>query len=179
LTELLWIKRLNFFPYLHFDYMMSTPPLRKSDDKPFYVAVRDLRRLLTGVAAGIEAGVKNGGAAKAAICDGIDNPWTPYLFQIPNPLSRRLDALLGGRQPRRKNNAALVFYTLSVATVLDSLINDKDSWAYRTGAGKLYRSVEGEGAKPQFGVDLKIDADAIFKRVMKERAEAATSGTSG
>jgi hypothetical protein len=173
LTEILWIKRLHFLPYLHFEYMMSSPPIRRPDDKPFYVEVRDLRRLLTGVAAGIETGMKLGGAARSAPCDGIDNPWEPYTFQIPNPLSIRLDALLGGKQSKRKTNAALVFFTLSVATVLDSLINDENSWAYGPAAGKLFRSVKGEGVKPLFGVDEKVDADAIFKRVLKEKAAAA------
>jgi hypothetical protein len=175
LTELLWIKRLQFLPYLHFEYMMSTSPIRRPDDKPFYMEVRDLRRLLTGVAAGIERGMKLGGAAKSAPCDGIDNPWDPYLFQVRNPLSMRLDVLLGGKQSKRRTNAALVFFTLSVATVLDALINDKNSWAYAAGTGKLFRSVDNEGVKPLFGVDEKVDADAIFNRSIKEKMAKAAA----
>lgn len=170
LTELLWMKRLNFLPFLRFESAVSSHPFRKQDELPFYAVVRELRRLLTGVAAGIEAGNKRGGPAANAVCDGIDNPWAPYVFQIPNPVSRRIDALLGGRNSKRRNNAALVFFTLSAATVLDSLINDKGSYAYYDEAGCPFRSVGGEGLKPVFGVDEKIDADAVFKRVIKSRA---------
>jgi hypothetical protein len=35
----------------------------------------------------------------------------------------RLDILLGGKDSKKKTNAALVFFSLSVVTVLDHLIN--------------------------------------------------------
>jgi len=176
LAELLWVKRLNFLPFLRFETAFSTHPFRKKEEKPFYAEVRELRRLLTGVASGIEAGIKNGGAASGAPCDGIDNPWEPYVFQLPNPVSMRLDAILGGKNSRRKTNAALVFFTLSAVSVLDLIVNDKSGYAYADSAVCPFRSLEGDGVKPLFGVDARIDADALFKQSLKARAGGPAAG---
>jgi len=166
--ELLWIKRLYFLPYFKFE-SVSPPPFRKQDISPLYTEVRKLRRLLTVVAAGIERGSKLGGAEKKALCDGIDNPWEPYIFQVPNPLSIRMDALLGGKNSKQKTNAALVYYTLAVVVVLDNLVNNENSWAYTDMDVPLFRSLNGEGQKPIFGVDEKIDAQTIFKQALQNK----------
>jgi len=175
LSELLWIKRLSFLPFLRFESTFTTHPYRNQEEKPFYTEVRELRRLLTSIAVGIEAGMKQGGAAKGARCDGIDNPWVPYVFQIPNPVSTRLDSILGGRNSKRKNNAALVFFTLSAVTILDSIVNDKESYAYQGPAVCPFRSIDGQGTKPVFGVDEHIDADALFKQARKNRSGNAAA----
>jgi hypothetical protein len=169
LTELLWFKRLCFLPYLSFDSSFSSHPFRNKEIAPLHADVRELRTILTGVAAGIEAGSKRGGAGAKAHCDGIDNPWDLYSFQIPNPVSIRIDALLGGKTSRKRTNAALVFFTLSVAAVLDGIVNTKDGYAYVDGSDCPFRSVDGDGVKPTFEVDQTLDADEIFKRAMRAR----------
>jgi hypothetical protein len=119
------------------------------------------------VAVNIEQGKKAGGAEANASCDAIDNPWEKYAFQIPNPVSRRLDALL---KPKNKNNASLVFFSLAVITVLDYILNSEDSWAYSSSRPlHLFRSVNGEGVIPFTGVDHLIDADEIFRQSMRQR----------
>jgi hypothetical protein len=163
LNELHWTKRLYFLPYYKFESAFP-PPFQKQDILPLYPGIRNLRRSLTAVAAGIERGIKAGGAEKKAPCDGIDNPWEHYEFQVPNPLSKRLDALLGEKQ---QNNASLVFFTLAITVVADNLINSDGSWAYGGRPGPLFRSVNGEGVIPSPGVDDKVDAQALFKQSLK------------
>jgi hypothetical protein len=163
LNELHWIKRLYFFPYYKFESTIP-PPFQKQDITPLYPEIRRLRTSLTAVAAGIERGNKAGGAEKKAPCDGIDNPWERYEFQVPNPLSKRLDALLG---EKKKNNASLIFFTLAVAVVTDNFINNEGSWAYSDRPGPLFRSINGEGVTPSPGVDDKVDAEALFKQSLK------------
>ncbi|MDR3275843.1 MAG: hypothetical protein LBT11_01310 [Treponema sp.] len=167
LSDLRWIKKLFFFPYYQFEPAFPAP-FRKKDVHALYPDVRQLRLRLTTVAAGIEQGKRQGGAAAQAHCEGIQNPWEPYRFQIPNPLSTRLDALLEGR-PR--NNAALIYYTLAITVALDYLLNSNGSWAY-TGEGTdfLFRSVRDEGTTPLTGVDAKIDAAQLFQQSLKARA---------
>jgi hypothetical protein len=164
-SDLHWIKRLYFLPFYKFESMLP-PPFQKKDITPIYPEIKKLRRYLTAVAAGIEQGNRAGGIEKLASCDGIDNPWEPYDFQVPNPLSVRLDALLQGKN---KNNASLVFFTLAVTVVLDHLVNNEDSWAYSERPGPLFRSVHGEGIMPLTGVDTKIDADGLFKASLKRQ----------
>jgi len=166
LNELRWARRLYFLPYYKFE-SLGPPPFQKKDVSSIYSETRSFRKHLAGVAAGIEEGNRNGGAAARAICQGIENPWAPYNFEVPNPVSKRLDALLG---PGKRNNAALIFFSLSAVTVLDYLLNNESSWAYADQSGFLFRSVRGDGVIPMFGVEDKLDADQIFKDVMKQKA---------
>jgi hypothetical protein len=169
LNELHWAKRLYFLPYYKYE-SIGPPPFRRGDITSIYTETRLLRKYLTAVAAGIEQGKRQGGAEKMAPCDGIDNPWEAYNFEVPNPVSIRLDALLG---PAQRNNASLVFFTLAVVTVLDHLMNNEASWAYETRSGPLFRSVDGEGIMPLFGVETKIDAEVIFKQMIRQRDKRA------
>jgi hypothetical protein len=165
INELHWIKRLYFLPYYKFE-AIGPPPFPKQDIIPIYGLVRKIRKNLTGVAKGIEQGVRAGGAATKTPCEGINNPWEKYNFQVPNPISKRLDMLLA---PEKRNNANLIFFTLSVATVLDYIINNENSWAYEDRPGPLFRSVKDEGIIPVFGVDEKLDADQIFRNSLKKK----------
>jgi hypothetical protein len=164
LNELRWTKRLYFLTYYKFD-SLGPPPFQNREITAIYTQISTLRKYLTKVAAGIEQGNRIGGAAAKAPCNGIDNPWAPYRFDLPNPVSKRLNILLG---PGKQNNAALIFFALSVITVLDILVNSESSWAYDNN-GIVFRSVGGEGAVPVFGVDERVDADQIFKRSLKNR----------
>jgi hypothetical protein len=165
LNECHWVKRLYFLPYYKFE-SLGPPPFTKADVIPIYSIVRKLRRNLTAIAGGIEQGMRAGGAASKAQCAGINNPWEKYNFQVPNPISKRLDMML---PPERRINATIIFFTLSVTTVLDHIINNENSWAYGTRPGPLFRSSKDEGLIPLFGVDDKIDADQIFKDSLKKQ----------
>jgi len=167
LNELRWIKRLSFLPYFKFE-AMGPPPFKSQETIALYTQTKTLRKYLTMVAAGIEMGNRKGGAAAKAPCNGIDNPWAQYHFEIPNPVSKRLDALLA---PSKRNNAVLVFFALSTVTILDNLINSETSWAYNNDSVCLFRSLHGDGSTPVFGVDEKVDADQIFKTVLKKKQE--------
>jgi hypothetical protein len=164
LNELYWLRRLYFFPYYKFE-SAGPPPFSRQEITPLYVEIRKLRKVLTAVAAGIEQGFMAGGVEVKAHCDGIDNPWEYYEFQVPNPLSKRLDALLSGK---KRNNAALIFFTLSTVVVLDNLINNEESWAYAGPVGPFFRSLNGEGVIPTPGVDVNVDAEELFKQSLKK-----------
>ena len=164
-NELHWMKRLYFLPYYKFE-SMGPPPFTKKDVIPIYSEVRKLRKNLTAVAKGIEMGMRAGGASVKAPCAGINNPWESYNFQVPNPISKRLDMML---PPERRINATLIFFSLSTLTVLDSLVNNENSWAYINRPGPLFRSAKDEGITPVFGVTEKLDTDKIFKDSLKKQ----------
>jgi hypothetical protein len=164
LNELHWIKRLYFLPYYKFD-SLGPPPFQKQDIVPVYSLIRKCRQYLTSVAMGIEQGIRAGGATSKSPCDGINNPWEAFNFQVPNPISKRLDLLL---PPERRTNATLIFFSLSAVAVLDYIVNNENSWSYEERPGPLFRSVRNEGIIPLFGVDEKIDAEKIFKESLKK-----------
>ena len=164
MNELHWLKRLYFLPYYKFE-SIGPPPFSKSDVISIYSEIRKLRKYLTAVAMGIEQGNRAGGKAAKALCNGINNPWEAYNFQVPNPVSKRLDMML---PPEKRMNATLIFFSLSAVTLLDYIVNNENSWAYTNRSGPLFRSVKNEGIIPVFGVDDKPDADKIFKESLKK-----------
>lgn len=171
MNELHWIKRLYFLPYYKFD-SIGPPPLQKNEVIPIYSHIRKLRQYLTAVAMGIEQGTRAGGVGEKIQCEGINNPWEPYNFQIPNVVSKRMELLF---PPERKTNSTIVFFSLSAITILDYIVNNENSWAYGIRPEHLFRSifrsVRGEGIIPVFGVDEKIDADQIFKDSLKKKSQ--------
>jgi hypothetical protein len=167
INEIHWTKRLYFLPYYRFE-SSAPPPFQKKDVNALYPEIRRLRKRLTAVAEGIEQGLKTGGPKDNTRCEGIENPWENYNFQVPNPVSNRLDVLLG----KKRTNASLIFYTLAVTVVLDYLVNNDNSWAYDDDRPSiLFRSVDNNGVTPAFGVDTKIDTDALFKQSLKRGKE--------
>ena len=165
INELQWIKRLYFLPYYKFE-SLGPPPFPKQEIISFYAEIRKLRKYLTIVAKDIENGMRSGGAAAKALCDGINNPWEAYNFQVPNSISKRLDMML---PTERRINATLIFFSLSAITLLDYIVNNENSWAYTIRPGPLFRSIRNEGTSPLFGVDEKLDADQIFRDSLKKK----------
>jgi len=173
-NDLRWAKRLYFLPYYKFD-SMGPPPFQKREITAIYGEIRTFRKYLTAVAGNIEKWNKAGGVTSRVPCEGLDNPAAAYSFDITNPVSKRLDLLLG---PAKRNNVFLIFFTLSAVTVLDYLVNNEASWAYdKQLPTHLFRSVDNEGAVPMFGVDTKIDADQIFKEVLRQNKSKQQSAS--
>ncbi|MDR0443944.1 MAG: hypothetical protein LBH44_11105 [Treponema sp.] len=164
INELHWIKRLYFLPYYKFE-SLGPPPFHKQDVTAIYSQIRKMRKYLTSIAMGIEQGTQAGGAAVKAPCDGIYNPWEAYNFEIPNSVSKRLNMMLPSE---KRINATLIFFSLSTIAVLDYIVNNENSWAYGGRPGPLFRSIRDEGITPLFGVDIKVDADKIFKDSLKK-----------
>ncbi|MCX7949389.1 MAG: hypothetical protein N2509_04680 [Treponemataceae bacterium] len=171
LLEINWIKRLYFLPYHTFD-SFGPPPFNRNEITPIYSDVHSLKKILTLVAADIEEAIKKGGAEKQVTCSTLDNPWEPYVFQIPNPLSVRLDALLGGKKSKKKTNAALIFFTIAVVTVLDHIMNNQQSWAYSEKAAGPLRSAEEEFSEG-LSTLASPDPETIFKESLKNRGSPA------
>ncbi|MDR1867384.1 MAG: hypothetical protein LBQ77_03835 [Treponema sp.] len=162
-SDLCWIKKLFFFPY-YAQKAEYPSPFLKGESVALYAEVHKLHKYLTHIANAINQANRAGGATAQTPCAGIENPWEPYNFQLPNPLSKRLAILL---PEKKRTNTSLIMFVLSILTVLDYLMNNEQSWTYREEQIPLFRSVNGEGITPQFGTDTKIDPDMLFKQAIK------------
>ena len=165
ITELCWYKRGYFLPFFRFDSLVPVS-FQKGQITSVYAKIRSLRAQFSALASNIEYANRLGGAGSHAPCDGIQNPWDHYIFEVPNPVSKRLNALLA---PKARNNAALVYFGLAIVVVLDNLLNNENSWAYTADSSPLFRSVNGTGQVPLTGVDERIDANEIFRDALKLR----------
>jgi hypothetical protein len=158
--ELNWIARLFLLPQLKID-MFSQAFVHKKDITSAFPKIRALRHDFTIIADEIDRAIRAGGPSAKALCAAINNPWDQYVFQVENPLSKRLNALL---DREHRTNVSLIHYTLSVLSVLDYFLNNPDSWAYKTNTAKLFRSSDADGVIPTPPPGEAVDADAIFKR---------------
>ncbi|MDR0539298.1 MAG: hypothetical protein LBG74_02175 [Spirochaetaceae bacterium] len=165
-SALQWTRRYYFFPF--YEYKDSTPPpFKKSEINAFYPFVRRFRKKLTTLAAAIDKAMKAGGREQKTPVEGIKNPWEPYVFQIENPLSKRLSMLLAKNQ---RDNVSLIFFTLAIVTVLDDIMNDEGSFAYTANMSKLYRTGE-DNETPVVWIEKISDTMNLFKNSILERTK--------
>ncbi|MDR2521743.1 MAG: hypothetical protein LBC72_04215 [Spirochaetaceae bacterium] len=161
-----WTRKYFFFPY--YVYKDNTPPpFKKSDITALYPFVRQIRKSLSLLATEIGKAQKTGGREKLAMVEGIENPWDSYLFQIENPLSKRLNALLAKNQ---RDNVSLIFFTLAIVTVLDDIMNDERSFVYANDVPKLFRTGE-DGETPVLWVAKAQDTFQMFKESSMARQQ--------
>lgn len=157
-----------YLPFLNIRMYAISRPAKDEALAPFYVRVGTLKRLLSRYNQQVheilemQSGVRTGSVA------GIENPWAGYRFEIENPVSKRLDALCGGKQSKSRTNDLLLDWTLKILAVLDWWINDRDSPAYKSDPSHLYRVVEPDSRVPAFGVKARTDVGALFARKLKE-----------
>lgn len=168
LANLYSLTRSFFMPWFNV-YVFGSSKLSKDDRlPPFYIRVAHLKRLLSRYAADIEIAPPKMEQSSETALSYILNPWAPYKFDIANSVSRRLDALCGGKHAKGRTNAQLIEYTLDILYVLDWWINDKDSFAYREPPEYLYRVVEPGSSVPAFGLTPRTDVDSLFVRHLKD-----------
>lgn len=156
-----------FLPWFNIQ-MYGTVKAQKDDRlPPFFARVSRLRRLLARYHSAIESAPPGSELNPEGSVPGVLNPWAIYKFDISNPVSRRLDAICGGKHSKTRTNALLIEYTLAILEVLNWWVNDRKSYAYRYPPDYLYRVIEPGSAVPAFGVTSRTDVDAIFMKSLK------------
>ncbi len=173
LSNMYTLIKTMFLP--HFDIRMFGTAKFQKDDRlpPFFLRVMRLKRLLGRYNDSILSAPPGNENNPSSSVPGVQNPWELYKFDISNPVSKRLNAICGGKNNKGKTNALLIQYTLSILNVLDWWINDENSYAYRDNPDYLYRVIEPGSSIPAFGVKMRTDVEAIFIRHLKMRSSGA------
>lgn len=169
LNNILWRMKYFFLPNFKFNAPVLQKPINDTKYKPFYGRTDYVRTVLTTLTRRID---ENSAAKKTVL--GVMNPWDKYVFELPNPVSKRIDVLLGAKRDASVSaatNANLIKYTYCIMSVLDWWVNNPSSPAYATDAMKLYRVNPADGA-PQFSVELRTDQNQLFADGVKKAIEA-------
>lgn len=169
LNNILWRMKYFFLPNFKFNAPVLQKPINDTKYKPFYGRTDYVRTVLTTLTRRID---ENSAAKKTVL--GVMNPWDKYVFELPNPVSKRIDVLLGAKRDASVSaatNANLIKYTYCIMSVLDWWVNNPASPAYATDAMKLYRVNPADGA-PQFSVELRTDQNQLFADGVKKAIEA-------
>lgn len=166
LNNMLWRAKYYFFPSLKFSAPTLTKPQNDSKYRPLNIRVDYLKTILTTLVRRIDENQ----AAKRPVL-GMLNPWDRYTFDVPNPVSKRLDVLLGAKRPddtTAATNANLLKYTLCIVSVLDWWVNNPGSPAYITDTSEIYR-IDKDGG-PGFSAPERSDQNKLFADAVKAAA---------
>ena len=152
-----------FLPHFKFDQLLLERPTNDSKYRPLFFRTDFLRKIFTTLAARIDKASESKGSVL-----GILNPWDRYVFDIPNPISKRLDVLLGAKKTENSaaTNANLLKYVLCILAVLDWWVNTEESPAYKTKNSAVYRISEKDGG-PAFSVPMRTDQNQLFANSVK------------
>lgn len=175
ITSLLWQTKYNFLPHFTFEQLLLEKPKNDSPYRSLCLRTTFLVNFFTELSKQIDSAA----ATKAEIL-GIKNPWDKYRFDIPNPVSKRMDVLLGAKKQTdtAATNANLIKYALCVVAVLDWWINDKNSPAYSADSTKIYRINENDGG-PAFSAPERTDQNKLFAERVKRDYEKQKARASG
>lgn len=175
ITSLLWQTKYNFLPHFTFEQLLLEKPKNDSPYRSLCLRTTFLVNFFTELSKQIDSAA----ATKAEIL-GIKNPWDRYRFDIPNPVSKRMDVLLGAKKQTdtAATNANLIKYALCVVAVLDWWINDKNSPAYSADSTKIYRINENDGG-PAFSAPERTDQNKLFAERVKRDYEKQKARASG
>ncbi len=176
MSNILWYAHNQFLPYLRFDLTFIDKPAPDTALPFLKDNIPAVLRFLNSVITQADAAYK-ANPEEAAVTEtlGAQKLWAPYKFAVPNPVSKRLDVLLGGKGSKNATNLNLLKYTASVIAVLNWWINDKGSAAYMEDATIPFRrDING---KPVFNVDLVPNPNDLFtervKSMVRARSEQA------
>ncbi|WP_147615081.1 hypothetical protein [Treponema pectinovorum] len=166
LTTMLWQTKFNFLPHFEFEQLLLEKPRNDVKYISLFMRTDFLRKIFTNMSKDIDKAYAN-----KSLVMGISNPWAKYEFDIPNPISKRLDVILGKKSAGETNatNANLIKYAMCIMSVLDWWINNPESPAYSAEAQKIYRISETDGG-PAFSVPVRTDQNKLFAESIKASA---------
>ncbi len=175
MTSLLWQTKYNFLPHFSFDQLLLEKPKNDSPYRPLCMRSSFLVRFFTNLSKDIDSA-----SAVRGEVFGIQNPWEKYRFDISNPVSKRMDVLLGAKKQTDSaaTNANLIKYALCMVAVLDWWINDPKSPAYTADPTKIYRINENDGG-PAFSAPERTDQNKLFAERVKRDYERQKQQSAG
>ncbi len=164
LTTILWLTKYNFLPHFEFEQLLLEKPINDTRYKPLCLRTDFLRQTLTTLSKNIDIAAETKSTPL-----GVSNPWAQYEFDIQNPVSKRMNVLLGGKSGT--TNANLIKYTLCIISVLDWWINSPESPAYSADSSKIYRISDKDGG-PAFSVPVRTDQNKLFTDSIKAASQS-------
>ncbi len=168
LTTLLWLAKYNFLPKLKFDQLLLERPENMQRYLPLSLRISFLKNIFTIFTLNITKSQKTKGKVS-----GIKNPWDRYDFGLPNPVSKRLDVLLGAKKidtETSATNACLIKYTLCIISVLNWWINGATSPVYKSKANpEDILRCSSETGEPEFSIPVKDNQDTLFAETIKSQ----------
>jgi hypothetical protein len=169
--SLLWQTKFFYLP--HFTFSALGKPQYEFAYRPLCARVSFLQNIFSVLSERIDAAAKT-----RTELAGIRNPWDNYIFDIPNEVSRRLDAL--SRVQKNSiltTNANIVKSVATTLSVFDWWINDASSPAYIGSENmQIYRTAGSVGSMPVTPPKVRDDQTILFQQQLKKIEQARKTG---
>ncbi len=179
--ELEFIKRIHVLPYLKAEAIFYSAVPSKKNSMKFFEVVRETREVLLGITAELDALPELPGSGRDSLskteCNSVHNPADSYVFDLANPVSKRLDwiAMKGKKHAHAKGkgcddrtNADIIRTCLTLVSVVDYLVNSKASHFYASVPVSVYRTGNENAQHPEYSVRL-MDTHAILRKYEAEK----------
>lgn len=170
LSNFFWQTKYHFLPHMPFELIFMEKPSKDSQLSPLPSRVSFLKQMYKILVNRVDQNKLYAKDDKTKNTDiyGAQGLFHPYHFDIPNPISKRIDILLNKKKSLNANNLNLIKYTLCILTVLDWWINNKESPANNVAASLPYRTSSEDG-NPIFYVTERTDIDRVFIQNVKTK----------
>jgi diguanylate cyclase (GGDEF)-like protein len=149
--DLQWLKKMYFLPAMNMKLVTVKKPPKKAHIPDLTRYIKGLKSLLSQVIANMY------NEYEPSIC----NPDEKYRFELPNPVSARLDSILLNKTGTtgdntsiidNRTNCNLIKLTFSIVHVLDHYLSSENCHFYRPAPKTVFRSVNNEGRVPEYSV---------------------------
>jgi hypothetical protein len=144
MSELNWVSKHYFLPYLLFHAETGTRPPAEGTVDPLPGVVSTFLFLLSGV-------VEDNVDPVREVTDSVKNPRQPFYFEVETIVSRRLRTVLT-RNGIPPDNAALIDTVYLLLLLLDYIINNPLGEGYDETESRPYRSEGDAGPGPVYTV---------------------------
>jgi hypothetical protein len=155
--NLLWITLTAFLPKLKVR-LQHMGPVKDNEFSPLCVWVEDLYKQLKIINKSLEVPFYSYERNSHHLF--ARNLYKQWYFDIPNPVSKRLNSLV---PKEARTNAHLMKITFYIVSTLHYLMNDETSWAYSANTKKTFRSRDEAGISPEAWKDAGLNPDTFFR----------------
>ncbi len=143
-ADLLWLRKKYIFPHFYLDTPKIMQPRINLSIPELYENTKVLKNVLERMV--LELWNNEGIPVETIL-----NPEEPVVFEVETEVSKRLAAYFK-KKNKRLINRNLILATLHIVIVLDYLLNNDQSPAYKDKAGFLYRSEGNLGSVPVYSI---------------------------
>lgn len=147
MSELNWISKHYFLPYMLFRAETGTRPPAEGTVAPLPGTVSTFLFLLSGV-------VEDNVDPAREVTDSVKNPRQPFYFEVETVVSRRLRTVLT-RNGVPPDNAALIDTVYLLLLLLDGIINNPIGEGYEETGPLPYRTEGNAGTGPVYTVSVR------------------------
>ncbi len=163
--ELSWLKRSFFFPNFFVIEYREKHPTRTGKEPALYEQTAVLTETLSSVLYTLQNEFSASSVETLSQFEGqvLSNPGEKPHFEVSNPVSSRMKALLKKPGKNRFHNFSILYFSYNILQLLHTILLKPETF-YGTEIPPLFRSVRNEGKIPEYTITLRRTWEELQKQ---------------